>query len=108
MTHRNLAAWVVGVYGWMQAATDDDRARARSILDDMIVKEIANSTDLMALVDSGVEFMATTGEGETPLMHGRNLKTLLATRIGLMRRHASDTPHIDPGYMERMAGRPLG
>jgi hypothetical protein len=108
MTHRNLAAWVTGVYGWMNAATDEERGHARSVLDDMIVKEIANSTDLIELVDSGIEFMATTSEGETPLMHGRNLKTLLATRIGLMRRHASDTPHIDPGYMERMAGQPLG
>ena len=41
-------------------------------------------------------------------MHGRNLKSLLVTRIALMRRHAHDTPHIDHDYMERMAGQPLG
>ena len=59
----------------------------------------------MALVDSGVEFMATTDLGESPLMHGRNLKDLLARRIALMERHADDDPFIDHDYMMRMAGR---
>lgn len=108
MTHRNLAAWVAGVYGWMEATTAAERSHWRDVLDDMMTKEIANSTDLIELLDAGVEFMATTGEGESPLMHGRNLRTLLVTRIALMRRHAADDPYIDPGYMERMAGTVLG
>jgi len=108
MTHRNVAAWIAGVYGWLETTDVDQKARWRGVLDDMIAKEIANSRELMALVDSGIEFMATAGEGESPLMHGRNLKTLLATRIALMERHASDDPFIDPLYMERMAGRMLG
>ncbi|MDO8834836.1 MAG: hypothetical protein Q7V01_04535 [Vicinamibacterales bacterium] len=108
ITHRNLAAWVAGVYGWMEATTAEDRSHWRAVLDDMMTKEIANCADLIALLDSGVEFMATTGEGESPLMHGRNLRTLLVTRIALMRRHAADDPYIDPGYMERMAGTVLG
>jgi hypothetical protein len=103
MTHRNVSAWVAGVYGWMGAATGPDKARWRTVLDRMIAKEIANSRDLMDLVDTGVEFMATTDLGESPLMHGRNLKDLLARRIGLMDRHAKDDPYIDAGYMERMA-----
>jgi len=108
MTHRNVAAWVAGVYGWMEATNAGEKTRWRAVLDDMIAKEIANSRELLALVDSGIEFMATSGEGESPLMHGRNLKTLLATRIALMERHAGDDPFIDPHYMERMAGRVLG
>jgi len=108
MTHRNVSAWVAGVYGWMGAAGASERAGWRTVLDRMIAQEIANSRDLMDLVDTGVEFMATTGLGESPLMHGRNLKDLLARRIALMERHASDDPFIDPGYMERMAGRHLG
>jgi hypothetical protein len=103
MTHRNVSAWVAGVYGWLGAATGADKARWRTVLDQMIAKEIANSRDLMGLLDTGVEFMATTGLGESPLMHGRNLKDLLARRIALMERHATDDPYIDPGYMERMA-----
>ena len=108
MTHRNLAAWIASVYGWLEATDDHEKSRWRAVLDDMMVKEIANSRELMALIDSSVEFMATAGEGESPLMHGRNLKTLLATRIALMQRHAGDDPFIDPHYMERMAGRVLG
>jgi hypothetical protein len=108
MTHRNLSAWVAGVYGWLGATDGSERARWRTVLDRMIAREIANSRDLAVLVDSGVEFMATTGLGESPLMHGRNLKALLARRIVLMERHANDDPFIDHGYMERVAGRPLG
>ena len=104
MTHRNLSAWVAGVHGWIAAASGADKARWRTVLDRMIAKEIANSRDLMGLVDTGLEFMATTDLGESPLMHGRNLKDLLARRIVLMTRHAADDPFIDPGYMERMAG----
>jgi hypothetical protein len=107
MTHRNVSAWVAGVHGWMGAQTGAERARWRTVLDRMIAKEVANSRDLMDLADSGIEFMATTDLGESPLMHGRNLKALLARRIILMERHAKDDPFIDPGYMERMAGRGL-
>ncbi len=113
MTHRNLSAWVAGVYGWLGATSATERARWRTVLDRMIAREIANSRDLAALVDTGVEFMATAGIGESPLgesplMHGRNLKDLLARRIALMERHAHDDPFIDPGYMERVAGRMIG
>ena len=108
MTHRNVSAWVAGVYGWMEAASEGEKARWRGVLDQMIAREITNSLDLMAIVDSGVEFMATTDLGESPLMHGRNLKDLLARRIALMERHAADEPYIDPGYMERMSALECG
>jgi hypothetical protein len=107
MTHRNVSAWVAGVYGWMAADTAAEKARWRAVLDDMVEQETSNSRALAEVIDSGVEFMATTDLGESPLMHGRNLKDLLARRIALMERHAADDPFIDPGYMERMAGRPL-
>lgn len=105
MTQRNVAAWVAGVYGWMGAKTMSARRRHRAALDDMVRREIANSEALMALLDSGVEFMATTELGETPLVHGRNLKELLQRRIALMERHRGDDPFIDHDYMVRMAGR---
>jgi hypothetical protein len=107
MTHRNVSAWVVGVHGWLAATDDAERLRCRGILADMIGKEIENSQALIALCDTGVEFMATTDLGETPLMYGRNLKALLARRIELMRHHAGDDPFVDPQFMERMAGRLL-
>jgi hypothetical protein len=108
MTQRNVAAWVGAVYGWMDTPETDEKAAHRAALDDLIRREIENSRALMALVDSGVEFMATTDLGETPLVHGRNLKDLLARRIALMERHAGDIPFIDHDYMMRRAGQPLG
>ena len=84
------------------------RARHRQSLDDLIDREIANSRSLAALLDTGVEFMATTDLGESPLIHGRNLKALLERRVDLMRRHRDDEPFIDHDYMVRMAGLPLG
>jgi hypothetical protein len=107
MTHRNLAAWVAAVHGWLGTTDADARQHWRGVLDYLIEKEIANTEDLLALLDSSVEFMATATQGESPLMHGRNLKPLLARRIALMERHANDDPFIDPHYMERQAGAPL-
>lgn len=107
MTQRSVAAWVAGVHGWMRAKTMGARRRHRAALDDMMRKEIANCEALMALLDSGVEFMATTELGETPLMHGRNLKELLQRRIALMERHRGDDPFIDHDYMMRMAGQQM-
>jgi hypothetical protein len=105
MTQRNLAAWVDGVYGYMESTAKVERRRARAALVDAIKKEIANSELLLTLLDTGVEFMATTDLGETPLMHGRNLRDLLAKRIALMKRHMNDEPFIDHDYMMRMAGQ---
>jgi hypothetical protein len=106
-TQRNVAAWVGAVYGWMEAASDADRTAHRARLADAIRREIDNSRRLSALLDSGVEFMATTALGETPLMHGRNLKALLERRVELMERHAGEEPFIDHDFMFRVAARPM-
>jgi hypothetical protein len=106
-TQRNVAAWVGAVYGWMEATSEETKAGHRHALGELIRREIANSRALMELLDSGVEFMATTDLGETPLIHGRNLKDLLLRRIALMERHAPDDPFIDHDYMMRMAGQVL-
>ncbi len=105
MTQRNVAAWVAGVYGWMDAARAGEKRKWRALIVDMMRREIANSKDLQHLLDKEVEFMATTDLGETPLMHGRNLQDLLRRRIALMVRHFDDEPFIDHDFMMRMAGR---
>ena len=74
----------------------------------MMLREIANSEDLIDLVGSGVEFMATTDLQETPLIHGRNLDVLLPKRIALMRAHLDDEPWIDGHYIERKAAEGSG
>ncbi|MFC1529750.1 hypothetical protein ACFL6R_03430 [Gemmatimonadota bacterium] len=108
VTQRNVAAWVAGVYGYMDARQREDTERmsvCRALLDSMIDNEIANSRRLLELLDSGVEFMATTDLEETQLIHGRNLDDLLRKRIALMEAHRGDEPFIDPDYIERQAGR---
>lgn len=107
-TQRNVAAWVAGVHGWLDAKEEGDEERmsaCRTLLGEMSDREIANSRRLLELLDSGIEFMATTDLEETQLVHGRNLDELLRKRIALMEAHRDDEPFIDPRYIEREAGR---
>jgi len=104
MTQRNVAAWVAGVCGYMEAGGEAERAELRRLVKDLMAKELENSRTLLGLLDSGIEFMATTDQGETPLIHGENLRELLEKRMALMVAHGDDEPYIDPDYMERNAG----
>jgi hypothetical protein len=104
-TQRSVAAWVVGVCGYMQAVSESEQNECRAVLDKMIAGELANSEQLLELLDSGVEFMATTDLGESALMYGRNLKEMVQKRIELMSAHRDDEPYIDPEYIERNAGQ---
>lgn len=103
MTQRSVAAWVVGVCGYMEAASDSERTECRAVLDDMIARELRNSEQLLQLLESGVEFMATTDLGENALIYGRNLPEMVRRRIRLMTEHRDDEPFIDPEYIERNA-----
>jgi hypothetical protein len=104
-TQRNVAAWVASVYGWLEASDDAVRTECRRRLGEAIERELANSRSLLSILGLGVEFMATTDLGESPLIHGRNLADLLRARIALMEAHREDTPRIDHDYMLRMAGQ---
>ena len=110
-TQRSVAAWVAGVHGFLEARAEGARTRmadCRALVRDMVRQEIANSEDLLELLTSGVEFMATTDGPETQLIHGRNLDGLLRTRIALMQAHIDDEPWIDSRYTERKAGETPG
>jgi hypothetical protein len=104
-TQRSVAAWIAGVYGAMKGG--EEKTRYRAMLEDMTDREIENARMLQDLLDCGVEFMAQTDLGETPLIHGSNMKNLLERKIILMEKHRRDEPYIDPDYMERMAAQPL-
>jgi len=104
MTQRNVAAWVVGVYGYLDANNDSKRKQHKELLKDMIQKEIENTQQLIKLLETDVEFMTMTDQGETPLIYGENLRDLLPKRIELMQKHIDDEPRIDPDYIERKAG----
>jgi len=104
LTQRNIAAWISGVYGYINAVQVSEKNKAKEFLQDMIRKEIKNSEELIKLFDNGIEFMALSGQGETPLMYGTNLNELLKIRIDLMSEHINDEPYIDFDYIERNAG----
>ena len=106
-TQRNIAVWVDTVYGFLEATDPAEKQRFKSALQDMIRLEIANSEELAGLFRTGIEFIALTDQGETPLMYGVNLPGLLERRISLMKEHLNDDPFIDAGYIERMAGMPV-
>jgi hypothetical protein len=106
MTQRNVAAWIAGVCGYMAADTEKERERTRGRVRELMDKELENSRTLLALLNEGVPFMATTEGNENPLIHGENLPELLEKRVALMEAHREDEPFIDPEYMERQAGIP--
>jgi hypothetical protein len=110
MTQRNIAAWIVGVYGYMDGRNQESKAKSQQlkakslgIIAELIDLEIQNSKELIELLNSGIEFMAMTDREETPLVYGDNLKEILKKRIELMEKHREDEPYIDFDYIERKA-----
>jgi hypothetical protein len=103
MTQRNVAAWIAGVHGYLAAKGEGEKQETRALVRDMMEKEIGNTMQLKELLESDVEFMALTDQGETPLVHGTNLTSLLDKRIAIMKAHFDDEPASDPDYMERRA-----
>ena len=104
MTQRNVAAWIAGVHGYLNAESASQKRTCRNMIRDMMEKEIENTREVKILLDSNVEFMSVTDKGETPLVYGDNLGELLDKRIELMIEHINDEPYIDPNYIERKAG----
>lgn len=106
-TQRNVAVWVASVYGFMNAVSEEEKQKLKTVLQKMIRFEIINTEEIIQLLSSGIDFIALTDKGETPLMHGTNLRELLAIRISLMKEHMDDDPYIDMNYIERKAGEPI-
>jgi hypothetical protein len=104
MTNRNVAGWVSAVHGFMATNDGIKRESCRASLRSLIEMEIKNSWSLLELLGDDVEFMAMTDKGETPLVHGTNIKENIHKRIRLMQEHMDDEPYIDPDYIQRMAG----
>jgi hypothetical protein len=103
MTQRNVAAWIACVHGYLKTNNPSTKNRMKRLLKEAMQKEIENSMNLLDLLKTDVEFMATTDLGETPLIHGSNMARLLQKRIALMQEHLEDEPFIDPEYIEHKA-----
>ena len=104
-THRNVAAWIAGVHGYLESSDKKVKQEKRQLVREMVLDEIENTRELLQLWEtSDVDFMVISGYGETPLIHGENFGDLLKKRIELMTGRENDEPYIDPDYMWRMSG----
>jgi len=91
----------------MKATKMSEKQNHQKKLQEMIKLEIANALEIYHLLQSDVEFIALTDQGETPLVYGTNLAELQLKRIELMEKHLQDEPYIDQNFIERMAGMPI-
>lgn len=104
-THRNVAAWVAGIHGYLENTDETVRKEQRQLVREMVLDEIENTRELLELWEtSEVDFMVISEYAETPLIHGENFGDLLKQRIELMTGRENDEPYIDPDYMWRMSG----
>ncbi len=108
-THRNVAAWIAGVHGYLENSDEKIRTERSQLVKEMVLDEIENTRELLELWQtSEVDFMVISGYAETPLIHGENFGELLKRRIELMTGRENDEPYIDPDYMWRMSRPCLG
>ncbi|HTO93142.1 MAG TPA: hypothetical protein VMM80_02180 [Bacteroidota bacterium] len=107
-TLRNIAGWVAGVHGYLDAQSAAGREESLRALRETIDDEIANATALRDLWNTThTEFMPVASVGENSALYGENFGELLGKKIDLMRRHRNDTPAIDPAFMWQVPGSPV-
>ena len=100
---RNVAAWIEGVHGYLQARTARDKAAYRQKTTAMVDSELANARELLQLWNEGsARWLPVSAEMESLHMYGRNFGELVRKKIALMEGHRDDEPFIDPDYMWRM------
>ena len=107
-TLRNIAAWVAGVHGYIDAHSAAERESDLRAVRETIDDEIANAVELRDLWNTTrAEFMPVAALGENWGLYGENFGELLGKKIDLMRRHRNDTPAIDPAFMWQAPGCPV-
>jgi len=104
-TLRNVAAWISGVHTYLGSTDSAQKLDARQLVHDLVLDEIENARDLLALWNSATsEFMMISDIGETTFMYGESLGEKVARKIELMQGRENDEPFIDPDYMWRVPG----
>ncbi|MEZ4699469.1 MAG: hypothetical protein R2834_03985 [Rhodothermales bacterium] len=103
MAQRNVCAWTEGVYGYLGATTDAERARHRAGLQDMMDRDLANTRLLIDLWEQReTEWMLVAGAGETPFVFGPNFGDHLRRKIDLTERYRDAEPFMDPDVLWRI------
>ncbi len=104
-TQRNIAGWIEGVHGYLEAKDDAARKRARTITRETVLDEKENARDLLNHIRSAeTEWMMLSAVGETTFIYGENIAELVEKKIALMEGREDDEPYIDPDFMWRVPG----
>ena len=102
-TQRNTCAWVAGVYGYLEADSDAEKAACRAYLQSMIDLDLTNTHALLDLWEtSATEIILISGTGETPFLYGDNFGTLLRQKIALTEQYRHVEPYIDRDIIWRL------
>lgn len=100
---RNVAAWIVGVHGYLQATSDAEREDNRALVQSLIDDELENAKELLELWRSTTTvFMPIHERGEWMHDYGPNFATGLEKKIRLMEQYRDHPPYIDPNYLWRL------
>jgi hypothetical protein len=104
-TQRNIAGWIEGVHGYMEAEDAATKARCRELVREIVLDEKANAGALLEhLETAGTRWWLSSAVGETTFIYGDNLADLLRRKIALMEGRENDEPYVDPDFMWRVPG----
>jgi hypothetical protein len=95
-TLRNVCVWCECVYGYLEATDAATRTAATGKLQASIDLELANTRDLIALLESSsTEVMVLSGVAENTFFYGENLVEHLRTKVRLTAAYRHLPPRID-------------
>lgn len=104
-TQRNVTQWVACVHGYLESNDASAKKEYRSLLKAMVLDEIENAKDLLALWEtSKTNWMIVSGVGETTFIYYKNFGELVKKKIALMQGHENDEPRVDPNFQWRVPG----
>lgn len=104
-TQRNVASWIEGVHGYMEAEDEATRTTCKALVRETVLDEKANARELLEHTESAqTEWMLTSAVGETTFIYGDNFADLLRRKIDLMEGREDDEPFVDPDFMWRVPG----
>lgn len=104
-TQRNVTQWVASVHGYLETKDKAEKRRHREALKSMVLDEIENAKDLLALWEtSRTNWMIVSGVGETTFIYYSNFGDLVRRKIELMKGRENDEPYVDPDFQWRVPG----
>lgn len=101
---RMVCAWCAHVYGYLEAKTAAERKKHEKRLQGAIDEELANTANLLALLEAGrTEIMTLSTAGNSTFVYGEDLPDLLREKIRLMKKYRHRKPRIDRDILWRPA-----